>query len=61
MHDAGGKDVTLPVQAPLDQVERYAQRVTDDTYKVQTAMIAVLDEGVSSLSHTRSSIPPRPE
>ena len=50
VHDAGGSGVTLPVQAPLDQVERYAQRVVDDTYKVQSAMIAVLDEGIANIT-----------
>ena len=50
VHDAGGSGVTLPVQAPLDQVERYASRVVDDTYKVQSAMIAVLDEGIANIT-----------
>jgi arylsulfatase B len=50
VHDAGGKGVTAPVQAPLRLVERYSPLIADDTYKVQAAMIASLDSGVANIT-----------
>eukprot|EP01050_Picozoa_sp_SAG11_P027883 SAG11_NODE_7236_length_1174_cov_1.456744_1_plen_267_part_00 len=50
VHDAGGRGVSRPLQAPLELVEKYAQLVPDDTYKVQSAMIASLDDGVRNVT-----------
>lgn len=38
------------MQAPLGLVQQYSQLVPSDTYKVQTAMLASLDEGVRNIT-----------
>jgi arylsulfatase A-like enzyme len=59
VHDTGGKSNTaggpcgekeLSLQAPLPLVDKYAAQVTTDTYKVMTAMIGSLDEGVLNIT-----------
>lgn len=48
VHDASG--TKTGVQAPLELVQQYSQMVPTDTYKVQTAMLASLDEGVRNIT-----------
>ena len=59
VHDTGGKSNTaggvcgkqeLQLQAPLSLVQQFAPKVTTDTYKIMTAMIASLDQGVANIS-----------
>lgn len=55
VHDAGGANVVRTpdgpggCQAPLSIVNEYSSHVVSDTYKVQTAMLTSLDNGIARL------------